>query len=170
MYSFSRYKGVSLLSFYYPTLLEKWISDWYIKSNILKPEDIRIEIICDLNKILCEEKSMNSHFLELGSLKMIIIDSRVEPEMKREQFFHELCHILKHAGNQTMMPKPFRDLQEWSAKHFTRYAAIPYHMLKYIDYTSPDAVTVTSSMFKVTPELVISRFSDIERRILLKNV
>lgn len=169
-YSETRYKGVSHLSFYYPTPLESWISDWYIENNILEPEDISIEIISELNTILCEEKSMNSHFLENKSFKMIIIDSRVSLENQREQFFHELCHILRHAGKQTMMPKSFLELQEWNAKHFTRYATIPYHMLKFIDYTSPDAVTVTSSMFKVTPQLVIERFSEIKRRVLLKNM
>lgn len=159
---------MSPLSFYLPTLLEKWISDWYIKNNILKPEDIDIEKITELNSIIYDEKPINSHYLEIGDAKIIIVNSRLTPEIQREQFFHELCHVLRHAGIQTMMPKAFREYQEWNAKHFTRYAAIPYHMLKYIDYTSPDAVTVTSSMFKVTPKLVISRFSEIKRRIECK--
>jgi len=57
---------------------------------------------------------------------------------QREVFFHELCHLLRHCGNQYKnMPKAFRELQEWDAEHFTRYAAIPFHMLKYINWKSP---------------------------------
>ncbi|MFB5166148.1 MULTISPECIES: hypothetical protein [Parageobacillus] len=30
------------------------------------------------------------------------------------------------------MPEAFRELQERDANHFTKYAAIPFHMLRFI--------------------------------------
>lgn len=159
-----------LLSLYYPTLLEKWISEWYIRMDIIKPEDIDIEKITDLNSIIYDEKPINSHYLEIGDAKIIIVDSRLTPEIQREQFFHELCHVLRHAGKQSIMPKTFRELQEWNAKHFTRYAAIPYHMLQYIDFTFSNVVSLTSEMFKVSTELVVERFFDIKRKTLTQKI
>ncbi|WP_236611096.1 ImmA/IrrE family metallo-endopeptidase [Halalkalibacterium ligniniphilum] len=66
----------------------------------------------------------------MEEIKLIAVNSTLEKEVQREQFYHELAHILRHARRQIMMPKAFRELQEWDANNFTRYAALPLHMLR----------------------------------------
>ncbi|BDG47749.1 hypothetical protein PspKH34_23100 [Parageobacillus sp. KH3-4] len=67
-----------------------------------------------------------------------------------------------------MMPEAFRELQERDANHFTKYAAIPFHMLRFIDWREPYIVEHMSNMFKVTPELCEERLTQIRNRILVK--
>lgn len=66
-----------------------------------------------------------------------------------------------------MMPEAFRQLQEWDSRNFVRYAAIPHHMLKFVDLDDPYAVDIMTSMFKVTPELCEERLSGIKNRLTL---
>jgi Zn-dependent peptidase ImmA (M78 family) len=102
---------------------------------------------------------------EIGRFKSITIDKRLPPKVQREHFYHELCHILRHAGRQIMMPAAFRELQEWDARNFTRYAALPLHMISKLDYTQPDIVEVLSEQFKVTPELCSERLYRIREKV-----
>ncbi|MCY9577897.1 ImmA/IrrE family metallo-endopeptidase [Paenibacillus alvei] len=53
------------------------------------------------------------------------IDSRLLPREQWVEFLHELCHLLRHAGNQTIMPEQFTQAQEAEADAFTMYAAMP---------------------------------------------
>ncbi|MFE0508100.1 ImmA/IrrE family metallo-endopeptidase [Peribacillus butanolivorans] len=41
-----------------------------------------------------------------------------------QEFAHELCHILRHDGNQIYMPKMFIKLQENQANYFTYHFCI----------------------------------------------
>lgn len=109
---------------------------------------------------------------ELGRFRSITIDKRLPSNVQREHFYHELCHILRHAGRQIMMPEAFRELQEWDARNFTRYAALPLHMITKYDYKQPEIVEVLSEQFKVTPELCeerITRIRDKTKRNYLRN-
>jgi hypothetical protein len=100
----------------------------------------------------------------VGRYRGITIDTRESIEVQREMFFHELCHILRHCGVQSMMPAAFREMQERDARHFTRYAAIPYHMIKFIDIEDPYVIDQMVDKFKVTPELCLERLEQIKER------
>jgi hypothetical protein len=66
-----------------------------------------------------------------------------------------------------MVSKMFRDWQEWGAKRFTRYAAIPYHMLKFIDFSRPRThiLLQMQEMFRVSVNLCLERLEQIERNV-----
>ncbi|MGG0726606.1 hypothetical protein [Bacillus paramycoides] len=66
------------------------------------------------------------------------------------------------------MPNAFRELQEWDAVRFTKYAAIPFHMLKYINPAKDTMVADMSEVFQVTPELCKQRLTQIQRKIQIK--
>jgi hypothetical protein len=95
----------------------------------------------------------------------ITIDARKSKKVQREMFFHEFCHILRHAGIHSMMPEAFHELQEWDAKSFVRYAAIPHHMLKFIDFDNPYVIDQMVSLFKVTSELCEDRLLQIQKKL-----
>jgi Zn-dependent peptidase ImmA (M78 family) len=150
---------------YKTTELEDWVSNMYKKIGIFTPSLINEQKISSYFEIYLKKKPMHSSFHIFGRYRDIVIDEREPLEKHREIFFHELCHILRHAGIQSMMPTAFRELQEWDAQHFTQYAAIPHHMLKYIPFQEHDVVNQMSLMFQVSPELCGMRLEQIKRRL-----
>ncbi|WP_328591351.1 hypothetical protein [Brevibacillus migulae] len=48
--------------------------------------------------------------------------------MQKEHFFHELCHILRHAERQRMA-RSISEVQEWVARYFPCYATLPLHLI-----------------------------------------
>jgi hypothetical protein len=93
----------------------------------------------------------------VGRYRGITIDIRESKSKQREMFFHELCHILRHSGNQGIMNKAFRELQEWDTNHFTKYDATPHHMILYIPLYDENVIEQMANMFKVIPELCEER-------------
>jgi Zn-dependent peptidase ImmA (M78 family) len=152
---------------YYTTALEDWVTRFYTRLKIFRPEDINPLIISRKLSIFLRERPFPSTHQVVGRFQCIVIDSRLSQEEKREAFFHELCHILRHVGVQSMMPEAFSELQERDARHFTKYAAIPFHMLRYIDIQDQFVVEQMTNIFKVTPELCTERLFDIKRRMEL---
>ncbi|WP_234541377.1 tyrosine-type recombinase/integrase [Paenibacillus pseudetheri] len=71
-------------------------------------------------------------------------------------FFHELCHVIRHSGDQRWMPDLFREAQEIDADRFALYATIPFFMLDQI--TLPihrsEAISLLALEFHAYPELV----------------
>ncbi|MCM3790319.1 ImmA/IrrE family metallo-endopeptidase [Domibacillus indicus] len=51
-------------------------------------------------------------------------------EEKWQEFAQEVCHLLRHSGNQTVPPFPFVQLQEWQAGTFTLHLCMPTFMLE----------------------------------------
>jgi Zn-dependent peptidase ImmA (M78 family) len=153
---------------YVTTALEDWVTNFYRQLLIVQPRHIKEEIIVRYFRIYLHKKPRPSFHEVIGHYRGITVDTRTSQEEQREQFFHELCHLLRHFGVQSMMPEAFRELQEWDAKRFTMCAAIPYHMLKFIDFEQDNVVTETAAMFKVTEELARARLEQIQRRVNLK--
>ncbi|NRS15862.1 ImmA/IrrE family metallo-endopeptidase [Brevibacillus sp. HB1.4B] len=153
--------------FYTPTPLETWISHFYKQLGIKTPDELDEQRIARSLHIHLLYKEIPSMAYEFGRFKSITIDSRLPSSVQREHFYHELCHILRHAGRQIMMPAAFRELQEWDAKNFTRYAALPQHMLTRYDFRQPEILDVLSEQFKVTPELCAARLQKIQDKLKL---
>jgi predicted metallopeptidase len=158
------------LCHYYTTALEDWVTKLYTRLGIFHPTHIDIFFIAQKMNIFLREKPFPSTHQVVGRFRCITIDSRLSNEEKREAFFHELCHILRHVGVQSMMPEAFRELQERDAQNFTRYAAIPHHMLSFIDWNDLYIIEHMTNMFKVTPALCEDRLKQIRNRILSNNL
>lgn len=155
---------------YYPTLLEQWVSKFYFRFDIFSPEDIDERKICRALGIYLIYKESPCMSYEHGRFKSITIDTRLSKEIQRERFYHELCHILRHAGRQMMMPAAFRELQESDASNFARYGAIPYHMLKFFDLKDSEIVFIMSNRLKISEELCKERLEKIKNNMRYKKV
>ncbi|EOO78279.1 ImmA/IrrE family metallo-endopeptidase [Bacillus cereus] len=153
---------------YQTTLLEDWITAFYQNLDIRTPSDLCIDKIAHKCNIILLKENINSYYIANDLIKMIVLDARLPIEKQREIFFHELCHIMRHVGIQGIMPRAFRELQEWDAVRFTKYAAIPFHMLKYINPTKDTMVADMSEVFQVTPELCKQRLTQIQMKIQIK--
>jgi Zn-dependent peptidase ImmA (M78 family) len=151
------------------TALEDWVTDFYTRKKILHPRHINIEHIARIYDVFINYWGLPSMYKVNGRFRGIYINKSKSKEQQREIFFHELCHILRHTAVQTMMPAAFRELQEWDARHFTLYAAIPAHMLQFIDFNDEYVIDQMASLFKVTPELCEERLEQIKNRCMSFN-
>jgi Zn-dependent peptidase ImmA (M78 family) len=66
---------------------------------------------------------------------MILLNSNLSKEIKWQEFAHELCHLLRHAGNQNALPFPFVQLQESQANSFALHFFIPTFMIEKLDFS-----------------------------------
>lgn len=142
----------------------------YVKLSIHTPTDINITSLSYHFTIFIHYKPMPARFDIHGRYKGIVLDSRCALEDQREQFLHELCHILRHAGHQTMMPEAFRELQEWDAEKFVMYAALPYSMLINYDFNDEHLIQHLMDDFKVTEELCVKRLEHMRKNLLNANM
>jgi Zn-dependent peptidase ImmA (M78 family) len=151
--------------YYHTTALEDWVTKLYLKLNIHHPKQITEERIARYYSIFLHRKERDPFYEIIGRYRGITIDARQSKDIQREMFYHELCHILRHAGVQSMMPEAFRELQEWDSQRFTSYIAIPHHMIKYIPFEDPGVIEETARIFKVTTALSEKRINQICSRI-----
>jgi hypothetical protein len=154
------------IGIYYTTALEDWVTRFYTNLKIFHPRQIKIEYIARANEIFLHRKPRPAFYEVIGRYRGITIDSREDTTVQREMFFHELSHLLRHSGVQSMMPAAFRELQERDARHFTKYASIPFHMLKFIDFNDEYVIDQMAGLFKVTPDLCEERLEQIKNRRL----
>jgi len=151
---------------YSPTSLESWISHFYRNLGIKTPDELDEQRIARSLGIHLFYKEIPSMAYEFGRFKSITIDKRLPSLMQREHFYHELCHILRHSGRQLMIPAAFRELQEWDARNFTRYAALPFHMLSNLEFDQPGIIEELSTQFGVTPVLCEDRLIRMREKVL----
>lgn len=151
---------------YYETTLEQWISDRYRLNQILQPEDLDLDRISDaffvdLQYDQCPPFSDNEE-------RVIFLNKKDPYPIARMVFFHELCHVLRHAGDQRRMNKLFRDGQEADAKAFMLYASMPFFMISQLDLPNNqgDAIYYLAKSFHVPPKLAKQRLLQIQRREL----
>ncbi|QRG65286.1 ImmA/IrrE family metallo-endopeptidase [Brevibacillus choshinensis] len=158
------------LSLYKMTPLEEWITTTYLQHSITTPDDLSLEhVVASFGgEIALLKTRSHARWIEDGTGDfIIIIDSRLDEATQRSEFYHELCHPLRHVGNQQMLPKAFRDLQETQATMFQLYASIPFFMIKELDM--PDLEHNVpyqwAQIFKTPLPLAVQRFRQIKSRI-----
>lgn len=154
------------ITLYNETSLELWITERFILNNILTPIDLDIENIARAFKIELQYAYCRSFSDNEG--RLIVLDKRENKTSKHQIFFHELCHVLRHTGDQRNMPELFKDGQENEAAHFTLYAAMPFFMIKRLPLpdNQNEAVEYIVNSFQVTHRLAGQRLKQIQRRIL----
>lgn len=156
-----------LFSHYQETTLEKSISKHYrlhrfwSAEALLDIDRIAETFDVDLRYDTCKSVSDNNE-------KIIILDKRLTGLQRRKIFFHELCHVLRHAGDQRKMPALFREGQEAEAENFVLYASMPFYMISKLKIPDrqDEGVQFLSSTFKVPLKLAKRKLEQIQRREL----
>ncbi len=154
--------------YYQTTPLEQWIEQLWNKSGIIAPSQLNIDEVATRLDVWVHYMKNTSRALEYMGLRSIMIDNRQAREDQWEDFLHELCHVLRHAGNQTTMPRLFCEGQEAEANRFVLYAAIPFFMLRShrLPNRIDEAAEYIALQFGVTYELALKRLEQIQRRTL----
>lgn len=155
-----------MLQYYQPTPLEQWIEALWSRAGIVTPEQLTIQEVSDRLDVWVHYMDATSKALEWMGIRSVLIDLRLTAERQWEDYLHELCHILRHAGNQTVMPRSFLEHQEADAKRFVLYAAMPYSMVREVSLPSArgEAIQLLSRRFGVTCELAALRLEQFQRR------
>ncbi|MBN2981951.1 MULTISPECIES: ImmA/IrrE family metallo-endopeptidase [Cohnella] len=155
-----------MLRYYQPTPFEEWIENLWRKAGIATPEQLTIDEVAARLNVWVHYLNVSSRALEWTGMRSILIDKRLSRAEQWGDFLHELCHILRHAGNQTLMPRSFLEHQEAEANRFALYASMPYYMLKKIRLPErrSEAIAHIASRFGVTFSLASRRLDQIQRR------
>ncbi|WP_411802274.1 ImmA/IrrE family metallo-endopeptidase [Bacillus haynesii] len=132
--------------------LEDWIENFYRKINITSPEQINFEYIAEMLGIRVYLKPVPSFSFKYYGKYRMVLDERKNRKEQWNDFAHELCHVLKHYGNQFIMNKMFRELQEFQANNFMYHFCIPTFMLSKISLPrlQSEAIKLIGDTFKVT--------------------
>jgi Zn-dependent peptidase ImmA (M78 family) len=155
------------LNLYKPTELEQWINLQYQQNGIHYASDLDIERIASIFNTTVMTSKGPSHVQWDDDFCIIFINGYHREEKKREVFFHELCHPIRHEGNQNKMPTSFVELQEIQASIFQLYAAMPAFMLDEFKYLpGPVHTKVLAEEFCLSEKFVIRRLEQINQRIL----
>lgn len=153
---------------YYTTLMEDYIQNLYHSLSILVPEQIDMIMIARKLNIWLYFKPFGSRAICRDNLPSIIIDNRNMIFQQWEDFGHELCHILFHAGNQLYIPKLFIKYQESKANNFMLHFCIPTFMLRTLNLpeTRKEAIYLIAKTFNVSFHIAEQRLSHYENQLL----
>ncbi|MDQ0090177.1 Zn-dependent peptidase ImmA (M78 family) [Paenibacillus anaericanus] len=155
-----------LFSYYKETPLEQWINTKFLARGIMTTINHDIERIAEAFEValvydICPSFSDN----EDG---VIFLNKHADDVTARVIFFHELCHVLRHAGDQRNMSVLFKSAQEIEADQFVLYAAIPFYLVAKLNIPDQrnEAIPYLADKFHVPLSLAEQRLDQIQRRVL----
>lgn len=148
---------------YQTSLLEDWIYQCYKRIGINSPDQLDVQIIADRLGIQLEFWEVSSRLYN----RKLIIDSRLTPEEQWQDFAHEICHKLRHAGNHMVMSDMFLELQEFQANHFVLHFCVPTFMLRKLNFrkSRKEVIYLIANTFGVTYKLSEKRLELYENKI-----
>lgn len=130
---------------------EDYIKKIYSYLQITNPAQLNEFAIADKLNIGLYPIDGKSEAIFSDGRQYIFINRNLESQERWQEFGHELCHVLWHAGDQSEMPPPFREYQEWKANLFALHFCIPTFMLQRIRLPTDKraAVTMIAKTFNV---------------------
>ncbi|MFW5436609.1 ImmA/IrrE family metallo-endopeptidase [Paenibacillus apiarius] len=157
-----------MLKHYQMTRIEEFQEELYHKIGITEPSQLTLEDISVRLNVWIYYGSFGSEALEVRpGMYSMNIDSRLEPTQQWLEFLHELCHLLRHAGDQSNMPEQFTQAQEDEADAFAMYASMPFGMIRRLPLPERrcEAAAYLAQEFRVSLEMAERRLDQIRRRV-----
>ncbi|WP_046179290.1 ImmA/IrrE family metallo-endopeptidase [Domibacillus tundrae] len=103
---------------YTKTHLEDFIENIYTNIGIYHPRQLNPEEISARLRIVVDYVDGTSKCVEHSQFSLIMLNQNLSSAAQWQEFAHELCHLLRHAGNQHTLPPFFLKMQEWQVKSF----------------------------------------------------
>lgn len=149
--------------FYRPSPLESFVLRTYRQLGISHPSAIDIHLIARHFGLRILTLDVHSKCFR----KTIVLDSRTSWREQREDFFHELTHALRHAGNQMITSDLFAEAQESEARKMPYYWLVPTFMLVDCDLTIPMPYLIPqlADIFDVTESFMERRLRLLKSRL-----
>lgn len=135
--------------------LEEYIQKLLHRIDIYHPLQLNIENVY-------ARLGIEVHYIEQDAMFVfgkIFLDNRTSEATQWQDFGHELCHALWHAGNQALIPLSMREYQEWKAENFAQHLCVPSFMLNTIKmpHSERQAVWMIQEEFGVNKEFAEKR-------------
>lgn len=142
---------------------EDYVNHMYQAIGIYKPRQLNIETVSSRNGLAVIYGPRKSMIID----EVIFLDDRLSAAEQWEEFGHELCHALWHAGNQLTLPMPFRVYQEHKSINFAQYACVPSFMLRELELpkNEREAIWMIQEEFGVTREFAKKRLEQYIRNL-----
>ncbi|KAA0941579.1 ImmA/IrrE family metallo-endopeptidase [Sporosarcina sp. ANT_H38] len=118
------------------THLEDYIYSLYKSIDITNPAELDISLIA---KEIGVEIVYKENAFRFDNEIVLVRGTKREEWI---QFGHEVCHYLRHSGNQLNMNPLFMRLQEWQAESFMYHFCIPSFMLHELDLPSDRNIAI----------------------------
>lgn len=157
----------TMFEHYKMTPLEEFVEELYKEHNITSIQQLNIDEIANRINVWVYYLPIASKGLEVNTgMYSMNVNSLISPYEQWMDFLHELCHLLRHAGNQTIMPKMFTQAQEDESHWFAVYASMPFSFIQKMDLpeTTQAAVAYLASEFRVSIDFARIRLEQIQRR------
>lgn len=156
-----------MIKHYQMTALEMWVEELYEGIGITKVDQLNIDELARRLNVWIHYGPIVSKGLEIHpNMYSMNIDSRLSPTRQWIDFLHELCHLLRHSGNQSILPELFTKAQEDEAEQFVLYAAMPISIIAklHLPTRRDKAIEYLFRTFAVPKDLAERRLDQIERR------
>ena len=146
--------------------LEDYIQELYFEWNIKVPEQLNKYVIADQSNVGIYLTSSTSEAFSWDGRYYIFINRDLDNQQRWQDFGHELCHVLRHSGNQRHMSSLFRELQEWQADNFMYHFCVPTFMLRkiHLPHDQFEAIRLISETFNVEYNFAIKRLEMYNRK------
>ncbi len=143
--------------------LEEYIMKYLKNIDIYHPHQLNIENIYPRIGFCVHYIPHNSMFIA-GNM---FLDQRKSCEAQWQDFGHELCHSLWHAGDQALIPLSMRQYQEFQADNFAQNFCIPSFMLDNLELPAykRDATWMLQETFGVEHSFAQKRLEQYARRL-----
>src|SRR5690625_1424019 len=151
------------LYYFRPKKIEEDISLFYKSKGFHYPHDLNEQDIAESLGVTLIYSNRPTYAYVDHDIKLINIENELPTIIRREHFFHEVCHVVRHSGSQLLMHEAFVDYQEMDSSRFIRYASLPYHMIIEYDFTDPFLIQNLSVDFNVNPALCFERMQEMKR-------
>lgn len=140
------------------THIEDYIKELYTLLSISKPDQLDITTIA--SKLGVNLLYGKTTFLDGND----IVIKKSTKQREWQIFGHELCHYLRHCGQQLKMHYLFRELQEYQANYFAYHFCIPTFMLdKLSNYNANDI----AQLFNVEFHFALRRLEMYQNKMML---
>ncbi|MNM70408.1 hypothetical protein D3C81_820360 [compost metagenome] len=153
------------LSMYFLSPLEQLIQEIYLSNHLLNHWDLTIDNLATVFNVEVAYSKLPT--FSDNEQRVIFLCHNDEPSKQRRGFFHELGHVIRHSGDQRIMPELFQQMQEADAERFSLYASMPFFMLKKLSLPPSEehASGRISDIFQVSPIFAQQRLRQIQERI-----
>lgn len=141
--------------------IERYIYELYKSIQISHPDQLKIQDIANKLGISVFYGSVNLRF------NNVIVLKKSNPQIEWQNFGHELCHCLRHVGNQLNMHYLFVELQEYQANHFAYHFCVPTFMLQQLREVT---IYEVMNLFNVEYDFAYTRLEMYQNKILSKGV
>jgi Zn-dependent peptidase ImmA (M78 family) len=146
---------------YHTSHLEDFVQEVYQRIGITEASHISKETIANRLGIWLHYWDGKSKYIDRNDgMISILIDESLDSTSQWHEFGHELCHVLRHAGNQLYMPASFKRLQESQANIFAYHFCVPTFMLHKLMLPGQchQAAIIISDTFNVSYSFAAERY------------